>query len=498
MLPSGAGARMTMIAGLARAIEQDSPVAGSVYQQCERILFVHLIYQDVSVNPSALTSNTCQLACHTAEAQHSPTMLARVSPVCRRDMVACFWCLVALSGLCALCVQVEANADAYIMPDLGYPEPDWGDYNRGNASDSVIVPSADQVWGDIRPGGDGTYCKWSPGPENNRRGTCKTDISWIHASVGLSKELFSDPVFNYFLRFFIEGACYRSTQYAYNGVTRYCATWWLDPHTNQKINVTDICYDMEWRDGSTDPLTGAPIVEKLGCAHQAPAGVNYTGDDTEPSSAAGGNSAGAETPPAAGAPVSAVNTTAQFVRQGLLSSAGMERWDRHQLWQDCKGYTAEGSAGRSVCQREALGIALGRDVPTLRGMLAVLKDPNMDCERLFAANEAAQNDTLNPEWCESNTADWVVSNMLPQVGLVGTPQAPKSLVPVISPPPPPPPPRPPMPPPPPRAFNIVPVTPDVLDGKTDPGANGATAAFGFACFVAVVCAATLSAMISFT
>lgn len=88
--------------------------------------------------------------------------------------------------------------------------------------------------------------------------------------------------------------------------------------------------------------------------------------------------------------------------------------------------------------------------------------------------------------------------MLPQVGLVGTPQAPKSLVPRITPPPPPPPPRPPMPPPPPGALNVVPATPDILDGMNDPGANAAHAAVGFACFVALVCACSLSAMISFS
>jgi len=76
----------------------------------------------------------------------------------------------------------------------------------------VIVPTIDQIWGDIKPGGDGTYCKWSAGNENNGRGKCQTDISWIHSSIGLSKGIFSDPVVNYLLRFYIEGACYRSTQ----------------------------------------------------------------------------------------------------------------------------------------------------------------------------------------------------------------------------------------------------------------------------------------------
>lgn len=88
--------------------------------------------------------------------------------------------------------------------------------------------------------------------------------------------------------------------------------------------------------------------------------------------------------------------------------------------------------------------------------------------------------------------------MLPQVGLVGSPQAPKSLQPRVTPPPPPPPQRPPMPPPPPRSLNIVPVTRDVINGVDEPGASGANAAIGFACFVALVCAASLSAMVSFS
>ena len=153
-------------------------------------------------------------------------------------------------------------------------------------------------------------------------------------------------------------------QYAYNGVTRYCATWWRDEHTGTKINVTDICYDMEWPDGTVDPATGLENVEKLGCAHRAPSGVDHS---ESPSS---DSTPGA---PAEGSPATAINTTAQFVREGLMNAYGMETWGRHQLWQDCKGYTAEGSAGRQVCQREAVGIALGRDVVTLRAMLDVIK-----------------------------------------------------------------------------------------------------------------------------
>lgn len=156
-------------------------------------------------------------------------------------------------------------------------------------------------------------------------------------------------------------------QYAYNGVTRYCAFWWLDPHTYQKINVSDICYDMEWPNGKTDAITGEAKVDKFGCAHRAPAGINHTSPWPE---ADPGNSAEAA---AAGAPVEAINSTAAFVRPGLLSAAGLERWDRHQLWQDCKAFTEAGSAARGLCQQEAIGIALGRDVPTLRGMLNVLK-----------------------------------------------------------------------------------------------------------------------------
>lgn len=157
-----------------------------------------------------------------------------------------------------------------------------------------------------------------------------------------------------------------SLQYAFNGVTRYCATWWLDPYTNQKINVTDICYDMEWPSGATDPLTGGDIVDKLGCAHYAPSGVNRTAINSTPA----GSSSGA---PEAGAPVDPITSTAEFVREGLMNTAGRERWNRHQLWQDCKVFTQDGSAARQQCQQEAIGIALGRDVPTLRAMLRVIR-----------------------------------------------------------------------------------------------------------------------------
>lgn len=122
-----------------------------------------------------------------------------------------------------------------------------------------------------------------------------------------------------------------------------------------------------------------------------------------------------------------------------------------------------------------------------------LQDNTTDCARLFAANGDRQNTTLNREWCEENTAGWVVANMLPQVGLVGTPEDPKTLQPRVTPPPPPspPPPSPPPPPPPARA-------PDVLVGMIDSGAMRVNTAVGFVSLAALVCAGSLTAAMSFS
>jgi len=115
-----------------------------------------------------------------------------------------------------LCSPVAmANVNTGNMPDLGYPEPNWYPIRQGSAGDSaILVNDTTTLWGDIEPysAANSSLCKWFDTIENNGRGVCKTDISWIHAAVGLSKSVFSDPVVNYILRFHLEGACYRSTQ----------------------------------------------------------------------------------------------------------------------------------------------------------------------------------------------------------------------------------------------------------------------------------------------
>lgn len=71
-----------------------------------------------------------------------------------------------------------------------------------------------------------------------------------------------------------------------------------------------------------------------------------------------------------------------------------------------------------------------------------------NCYGNFATNAATQGQVPNKQWCEVDTADWIVTNTLPQNNITGTPQTPMSLDPTVTAPPPPPPPPPPFPPPP--------------------------------------------------
>jgi hypothetical protein len=100
--------------------------------------------------------------------------------------------------------------------DLGVAEPLWTNIREGSATESAIViadDSSTQVWGSISPGsGDKPLCKWVSNSNNGGNGDCRTDVSWLHAAVGLKKAFFSDPLANYILRFHMQGACYRSSQ----------------------------------------------------------------------------------------------------------------------------------------------------------------------------------------------------------------------------------------------------------------------------------------------
>lgn len=114
-------------------------------------------------------------------------------------------CLGALVGLCA-CAFSAANTGGTstgFMPDLGYPEPNWHPIPQGNASaPAVVINPLTQVWGTIEPysATNSSLCKWTNSTDNAGRGSCKTDVSWIHSAVGLSKAVFDDPVVNYILR----------------------------------------------------------------------------------------------------------------------------------------------------------------------------------------------------------------------------------------------------------------------------------------------------------
>jgi hypothetical protein len=110
------------------------------------------------------------------------------------------------------------SGSALAVWDLGIPEPDWSKFEGVGSSTSkaIEIPanSTTQVWGTVSPGESAgqTLCKWRSSPRNNGAGDCRTDISWLHSAVGIEKSFFDDALANYFLRFHMQGACYRSSQ----------------------------------------------------------------------------------------------------------------------------------------------------------------------------------------------------------------------------------------------------------------------------------------------
>jgi hypothetical protein len=121
---------------------------------------------------------------------------------------------LSMSLALALCTLTGANVDTGNMRDLGYAEPNWYPIVQGKAEDPVVSPPLTAFWGNLQPGSAGNppLCKWFASEENGGRGSCKTDLSWIHSALGFTREIFNDPVVNYILRFHLNGACYRSTQ----------------------------------------------------------------------------------------------------------------------------------------------------------------------------------------------------------------------------------------------------------------------------------------------
>lgn len=117
-------------------------------------------------------------------------------------MMALRLCLGAVLALCS-CALSAAQLNTGNMRDLGYPEPNWYPIVQGNATaQAVVINPTTQHWGIVEPytAGNASLCKWFPAADNVGRGSCKTDVSWIHAAVGLSKAVFDDPVVNYILR----------------------------------------------------------------------------------------------------------------------------------------------------------------------------------------------------------------------------------------------------------------------------------------------------------
>jgi hypothetical protein len=106
------------------------------------------------------------------------------------------------------------RAAPYSMPDLGYAEPRWSKVDEGRAEeDAIVVDNRTQVWGDVVPKAQGNppLCKWTEHTDNNGKGRCRTDISWLHSAIGVDKKFFNNKLINYIIRFHLFGACYRTT-----------------------------------------------------------------------------------------------------------------------------------------------------------------------------------------------------------------------------------------------------------------------------------------------
>jgi hypothetical protein len=142
-------------------------------------------------------------------------------------------------------------------------------------------------------------------------------------------------------------------QYSYNDVAQFCAQWWLDPVTNEKINLTRICYDMEYSEWN--PVTSVWVLKKAGCAHKAP-GLPVPAEGVAPS------------PLPENATWELVDDPADFVPDGLFNSVGLEEWDNRPPWYACNEFTEEGTAARATCKNEVIGQTLGYDVPTLAAL----------------------------------------------------------------------------------------------------------------------------------
>jgi hypothetical protein len=100
------------------------------------------------------------------------------------------------------------------LRDLGYPEPNWALIKYGDPTENaIVVNAATQIWGDVVPfdTSGSPLCRWEAGPDNSGHGSCKTDISWLHSAVGISKGFFSNKLVNYIIRFHLFAACFRST-----------------------------------------------------------------------------------------------------------------------------------------------------------------------------------------------------------------------------------------------------------------------------------------------
>jgi hypothetical protein len=120
---------------------------------------------------------------------------------------------IAVCAFACVISGAEAQSGKGFMKDLGYAEPEWQNILQSQYSDPIFtIKDTEQIWGTVAPfTGGGPLCKYAPDPAGGR-GTCKTDVSWLHSAIGMTKTLFTDPLALYIMKFQVHGACYRSTQ----------------------------------------------------------------------------------------------------------------------------------------------------------------------------------------------------------------------------------------------------------------------------------------------
>lgn len=149
---------------------------------------------------------------------------------------------------------------------------------------------------------------------------------------------------------------FAASQYSYNDEAQYCAPWWLDIGKNLKVDVSTICYSIEYP--KVNPVTGLSYIGKLGCAHKAPLPVL-----TARRLLANTTSA---TPRTLATLADIVNTTAVY------SASGLEYNQYRQKWYDCKDGQRDLSQ-LNICHDDIARNLFGVDAETIRFMMQLVQ-----------------------------------------------------------------------------------------------------------------------------